>query len=430
MKKTFTSLAALMLMGVAAQAQDFTVPEPTLTVPLGGKAELLYNMFQVTWGYYELVDNAGENPITCTLTKPDGTVMTVKGTITDANMEGTQSGQAPSTTENALSFRNFMELDQSSMQLVQEYGTYKVDIPEGMVLVNGVPNPQANLEFTITGVQEVAYMPLAQLVYPESPYTSYVSAIQINWPDQEIFFVDDVDSVDLEADLDGVPVACSASIKTVEGGNEDGTGAFTLDVLYITFEDFLSYTDGTYLTVMIPEGIVANAEDEVNASQTFEIDLFPQVNANVLPADNSELDVENALVNISWEGESLQLLKGSKVVARNVESGEDILVDVQLGEDASISMDLSKLEPGKYEIIVPESFVLILTETGVIMDSYAINSEIVVTYTLTDKESGVQSLNSDNASLKIYSIDGKNVNNTSALRKGIYIINGKKTMVK
>ena len=154
MKRSIRTLASILCaVGVflSAGAQNFKVPEPTLTVPIGGEAELLYNMFQVTWGYYELTENAGEDPMTCTLTMPDGSVKTVKGSIDDANMEGTIAGKAPSTVNNALSFRNFMSLNEETMQLIQQYGTFKVNIPAGIVLVNGEPNPEAELSFQITG---------------------------------------------------------------------------------------------------------------------------------------------------------------------------------------------------------------------------------------------------------------------------------------
>ena len=439
MKKTFTSIAALLVFSgsaLQAQAQDFIVPEPTFTVPLYGQAELLYNMFQITWGYYELVDNAGEAPITCSLTMPDGTVKTVKGIIDDANMEGTQEGMAPSTVDNALSFRNFMQLDESTMQYIQEYGTYHVNIPEGMVLVNGVPNPEVNLDFTINGVQEIDYMPKAQMVFPTSAYISFASAIQMYWPNQEIYFVEDITSVELEADVDGKSVGCNASIQTVEGGNEDGTDQFSMEVLYIVFDDFISYTDGTYLTVMIPEGLVANADGEVNELQTVELTLLPQIEASLSPADGTTLNSKEALITVNWEGISLQPLQSTTIVARNTESREDETVDVSFGNDASITLDLSTLSEGEYEIIIPEAFVTILTKRGAITDDYAINSEIFATYKIVSGSDSVEELKSKNGVYKIYSIDGKSIFNTADvsvlkdLRKGIYIINGKTVIIR
>lgn len=154
MKKLYATIAAVLLttgLSVNLQAQDFEVPEPTFTVPFNGEAELLYNMFQVTWGYYGITDNMGDEPMECTLTMPDGTVKTLKGSISDANMEGTIEGDAPATSSNALSFRNFMSINDDTMQLIQMYGTYKVNIPEATVLVNGVPNPEANMQFIIYG---------------------------------------------------------------------------------------------------------------------------------------------------------------------------------------------------------------------------------------------------------------------------------------
>lgn len=438
MKKVFSLLSVLALVSgsFSIQAQDFEVPEPSFTIPLNGEAELLYNMYQVTWGYYEITDNMGDDPMISTLTLPDGTVKTVKGIISDANMEGTIEDKAPATENNALSFRNFMALD-DDMVLIQQYGTYKVNIPAGTVLVNGVPNPEANLEFTIKGQNEVKYMSEAQMVYPTSSYVSFAFSMQLNWPDQEIYFVEDVERLTIMADLDGNPVECKASIQQVEGGNEDGTGYFTMDVLYIEFDDFLSYNDGTYLSVVIPEGIVANADNELNPSQTIELTLLPQISATLSPEDNAELESEDAYVTVSWEGVSVQPIKDSLLFVRDITTRTDIPVDVIFGDDASIKLNLTSLPDGSYEIIIPEAYLLIVTENGIVQDSFAINAEIYATYTIVGSESsGIESLKAQDGLYKVYSIDGRPVVNTSdsnalkSLPSGVYIINGSKTLIR
>lgn len=440
MKKTFTTLASLLLVSgscLTAHAEDFVLPEPSFTVPLNGEAEMLYNMFQITWGYYGLEDNAGDDPITCSLTMPDGTVKTVKGSIDDANMEGTQAGKAPTTENNALSFRNFMQIDMDNMQLIQQYGTYLVNIPEGMVLVNGVPNQEVNLQFVIKGIQEVNYMPLAEMVYPTSQYGSYASAIQLYWKGQDIYFVEDVESMALSADIDGMPLDCTARIVELEGGNEDGSDAFTMSVLYIWFDDFITYMDGTNLSINIPEGIVANDENEVNRAQTVELTLLPSITGTFTPEDNATLESDKAYVTVSWEGESIQPLSGTTVVARNVSSRTDTPVNVTFNDNASITIDLTSLPNGSYEIIIPDAYFLIMTQRGIIQDSYALNTELWAVYTIIDSEtSGIENIETENGYYKIYTIDGRPVINTTDvnevknLKPGLYIINGNKTLLK
>lgn len=437
MKKIFTSIAVLVLLsGGAIQAQEFTVPQAEIIVPIGGEAERLENMFEVTWGYYGLVENAGN--ITCTLTTPSGKVMSVNGKIADANREGTQAGPVPTTENNALMFRGFMTLNEETMQYDQEYGTYKVNIPKGIVLVNDVPNPEENLEFRITGGDETEYMPKAEMVYPASAFTSYASAIQMYWADQNISFVDDVESVSLDADLDGTTVGCTASIKQVEGGNEDGTGHFEMDVLFISFDDFLLYSDGTNLTVYIPAGLVQNTEGVVNQSQDVELFLYPQAAGTLSPEPNTTLNAADALVTVTWEGISLEQLQGNTVVARMItleDVGDDYTVPVTFGEDASITLNLTKLGNGTYEIIIPEGFVKIITEKGMVEDSYAINSEIVEIYTISGA-TGVEGLATEDGTYTVYSIDGKllvsgaDAAAVNALGKGLFIINGKKTLIR
>lgn len=449
MKKTVMVLGSAVMfatMGFTANAEQFVVPEAEIIVPLGGEAELLNNMYEITWGYYGLEDNAGDDPITSILTFPDGTVKTVKGQIADANKEGEIAGEVPTTVNNALMFRNFMILNEETMMYEQQYGTYKVEIPEGVVLVNGVENPAATLYFEITGIQpEEEYMEAATLFYPSSYYTSFLSTVELSWHGEPISFVDGVASTDsngeqyiiIDALIDGMtPIMAKASIYTVYDSGANDQTQTTYDVLYIYFDDFIGYFNASTVDIQIPSDIVVNAEGLPNPQQTVTFYLMEQLSATLTPSGDSEFEAGKAIVNISWDG--ILLTPGNGFVTlRNIKTGENIYIDPIFAEDnATMNIDLNNVAAGNYELIIPEAYVLILLEESPVGDIYAINEEIVANYTILDTSTIIEIPEAENNLFKVYSIDGVHIMTTDDLQSirnlvpGIYLINGKKTIIK
>lgn len=437
MKKTLLSVAsAVVFSGVAfsAQAADFTVPEPEIIVPFKGQADLLYNFIEVTWGYYGLEDNAGNDPIEATLTFPDGTEKPVRGIIMDANAEGEATQDVPTYVENALAFRYFMELN-DDLQPIQQYGTYTLDIPAGVVLVNGVENPEATLTVIITGVQEQPKMAFGEMTWPTSPYTSFVYNVQVSWNQQIFFAGEDVNQAEIEAMIDfTTPLGAYANIVEVEGGNEDGTDMFTDWVLNIQFDnDFITYMDGELLEIYLPEGLVVNAEGEVNPAQTVEIYLLPQLTGTLNIEDGSSIAPADAYITVSWDGISVMPNNGTSLRVRNFATGADSMVEAIFNDDASISIDLTDFADGTYEISIPDAFVTILVEEDFLSDQYAINSEMYPSYTISSSLA-VDAIQKSVEFGPVYNINGvrvlENSSNVKALHPGIYIINGKKVVVK
>lgn len=433
MNKFFTSLAVasmVLLPAASAKADEgFVVPEPTVIVPIGGVAELLYNMASVTWGYYTLVENTED--MTVEVTYPDGSTKTCKAQITDAN--GTEGegalDEVPAIVQNALMI--------TGIGYDAPVGTYYLDIREGMVLVNGVENPAATLSFKIIGLQpedpaETMGEPL--LIFPTSFYNSYLSLVELTWYGEKLSFVDDVESVTLEAMLDGVtPVSCTATIQTITDSGSDDSTPTSFDVLYISFKDFLSYQSGTILDLTIPEGLIKNEDNKVNAEEIITFTLLEQIEGTVSPEEGTELQEGEAALDINWEGLTTSYI-GGQIVAR-LQGGnydDDIPVEVIFAEStATISLDLSSLPVGNYEIIVPESYVLIMTEENIEGDTYAINAAMTLYYSITE-DAGVESISINGETNKVFSIDGMKVLDSSdnsklnELNPGIYIINGKK----
>lgn len=447
MKKIFTLMTASLLLAsgsFVAKAQDFQVPDPQIIVPIGGQAELLGDMFEITWGYYGLVDNAGDDPIQVELTFPDGTVKNVKGTITDANKEGEAADgiPVPTTQQNALMFRNFMEFDADEMRYIQQYGTYVVNIPAGIVLVNGVENSAAELNFKITGIQEEQqFMAPATLFYPDSYYTSILSSVSIGWDGQEISFTDpaiddnDNEYIDVQVVVDGVPSTFAKGTinKVMESGPNDDTES-EYYILNLYLPDFIFASEATIVDFIIEEGIVENTKGDLNPEQTVTFTLFNLLEGTPDPESGSKLEKGAAEVLVIWEGIQISDVNGDIIARSN--SGDVILPVEQAEEGVGIIIDLSELEAGSYDIIIPEGYLIFLVEEGII-DKYAMNSEMILEYTIEEEETdGISSIESTQSSFDVYSINGTSqVRNGGRealkdLKPGIYIINGKKTVLR
>lgn len=445
MKKTITflSLALLTLSAFNAKAQ---APEGELVMPRPVQ-EYFYGQISVTWGFYEITDNMGNEPMQGTLTYPDGSTVTKNGKIQDGDLDA-NPGTTPTTENNVLNFTGFIQYDSDLRPIDPQNGVYKFNVPAGTVLIDidgeMIPNPETELTFKVTGPNEIEYMSQAEMVYPASKYTSYLSSIQLNWTDQKISFTDiaetiisdnDTEIIEIDYDIDGITTGVALGyISEIEGGNEDQTGQFTMYVLTIDFPDYISYLDGTFVTVYLPEGVVENEEGEINPSQEIEVNLYPQQEATLNPTNGSSLMQDSAIVTFTWEGISLETTQGTTLTAIN-EMGDEFMVPVTLSEDAaSMTADMTQLPLGKYEVTLPEAFVLILTEENIIQSQYAINSEMYLEFTIEETD-GIKNISINNNKLEIYSINGVNVLNTTnpdslkSLRPGIYVINGKKTVI-
>lgn len=427
---------AFAIAGFGGTAGAFDVPEAEIIVPIHGEAERLENMFEITWGYYGLVDNAGDDPIQATLIFPSGRSKTVKGTITDANAEGEATKEVPTTEDNALMFRNFQELEEDDygFHYVQEPGVYTVNIPAGIVLVNGVPNPASTLNFKITGSGEPdepkEYLLKASLIYPSNEFLSYISSAEMTWG-ENVSLANGVETATIDAYLDGIATPVTVSVQYLADSGENDATDEIICALYVDFGDFISYAQTTNVDIVLPEGLVTNSFGKINPEQTFSFYLYESIEGTSDPASGSKITTDMADITISWNGVSLMPNTGN-IVARNAE-GRDTELSPVFNEDASLKLQLSDLIPGKYEIIIPEAYVIIVTKEGAVEDEYAINQEMYLEYTLEEgTSSAVETIDASEGKTVIYGIEGRTMQThaVESLEPGLYIVNGQKILVK
>ena len=432
-----TLLCAAAVAG--ASAQDFTLPKPIVVTPISG-SEHFYGLVQVTWGFYNL--KIVDRDAAVTFTWPDGRTKAVKPKLSDANPEGvfeTLYPNPPAITDNAIDFLNVNYLEEGDRWdwvMVDNPGKYTFTIPAGLVEVNGVLNEETEMSFTISGEVEVPTMPRAELVYPSSDYTSYLFGMQVMWNGgQEVAFADGSQSAQIRVELDGgvTRFNCNAFITNVIQGDEDTGVTEEICVLVADLPEFIPYTEATIVDFILPEGLVVNADGEVNPDQTVTFTLLGQSEGSAFPGTGAEFDVEDGnKVVISWDGVDIQPGTGKiQINQTNVSPYVTTYPEVTFDEEKpEVTVSLDGLKDGLYEVVVPEGFVIVLQSEGANGDQYALSSEMILEYTIGNPEdsSRVELVESAEGKAEYFNLHGVKVANPE---KGkIYISNGKAVVVK
>lgn len=285
------------------------------------------------------------------------------------------------------------------------------------------------------------YMEPATLDYPSGLYASFPpSSVSLSYDNQPISLVDphvnDFDEEVVTAYVklgESDPLPVSASILSSFGNPEDPNDPdlWLLDIALYELDDLWSFS-GKTVTVMIPEGIVENQAGELNPDQEFIFKIVPTTgDYTITPGTGSSLNGDYT-VKVSFEGNPLEYLQ-SEVSARTY---DPVYMDIPLkmGEEVTISdnneilIDLSSLEEGEYEIVVPEGFVLVNVDG----ENY-LSPDIWLEYTIVKDESGIDAIfNAD--TFTVYDMQGRMVLDSGSrnafgnLPAGIYIVNGKKVV--
>lgn len=395
-------------------------PEVTLLSPPRGVATMY--LMTATWGFTPLTAGTLE----ATLTLPDGSVVDYKGRIVDEDpFEWKMEGET--NVDNAFSVLFGAGYN--------EEGEYILTIPAGSILINGTPNQETKISYLLGEVLTMGY---AENVSNISTYTSFLPGLNLTWEYQTLY--QEAEQLYVELSYNGgEPVKVTdvmlATVDPSEGGDEPGilTADATGNVLVI---DFMNSIDlmarGTYV-VTIPEGLVMNELIEINPEQKFTFHVLDaDTDATFTPENNSELSADEATVKVTWEGyEVLTYNPESLNVSADSADGRSYLYFLEevTIEEGALCINLGGLEDGSYNITLPEAYV-------VLGDNESFNAEAFMTYTVT-AASGISSIiESENGVYRVYGINGQNIMTTGdasalkSLRKGIYVINGTKVIVR
>ena len=434
----------------AEKTVEFTIEgsqeEAYLILPGVEGVEALYAM-QVVFGQLDhfayLTYPEGKNRVYATLIRPEGETA-VTGRIAHAEEDDGTGGiwtLADNEGDNSLLFQFYTE---DGLMGYRTPGLYTLIIPAGSVLVNGVANSEARLEYLVGG--ELRTMSEATVLNPESQLVGNLMSVQVTWDKTPLTLnrnekvtvkIDEVETFDCDVAL---------STWSDQQDNQPGLGLLageetpTDNVLniYMPFEAFGK--TGSYI-ITLPQGIVSDKEGAVNPLQVITFYSLPysdkQLSLTPECANYGKTTVDNLeTIVITCEGEPLSINNGNNI---RVDFGDeqhyvytDGLVSTN-DENTAVIVNVAGIvkEKGEYSLVLPEGAFIIGNENVM-----AINNEGYYSYIVTNPSSIVESIDAQEGRYVVYGVNGVLVLDTDnaadlrGLANGLYIINGKKVLVR
>lgn len=363
------------------------------------------------------------------------------------------SGLAQPLPEESVTIRdNAIILDLSDIPA----GSQNITIPTAYVMItdgNGEKyiNSAVSLSYTIWNGMDKGtfispkYSDVGSLETPVEATWNYqtVTASEFNFYVTITSYMSDINEDVPAAALQLVTVDPEESNNIAKSGDDTQTG----NVLRI---DLSSYADriksGSMVNIDIPAGCV-EGEDGPNPAQTLMFTYYAPI-----PAE-AEISDENGIISITWpEITGLRTANGPTL---SLEGPDDFKEDLswynsysnpdgiaQISPDESgnpnrtVKIDLSKLDlnDGDYTLIVPGCSLLIFSTDN---KSY---SNAATEYKFEINKGGGSSvenaLSSEQNSYRVYTSQGihvlttENMEDIKSLPSGLYIVNGKKILIK
>ena len=309
-----------------------------------------------------------------------------------------------------LSFSGYSTCTVFLTGVEDEYGQYYGDTPSFDV----------KIPFSATVAENpVIAMEAGQIISPDgNNYAANIDYFMVQWADQ---ILTQVTGQKLEAELFIGETSMGNVPVEICPLNENSEVNDCLKIDLTSFEG--QY--GTY-NAIIPLGIVENEEGNVNPLTTITCIILPLNEDYIISPSNGEVE-QGGVIEVSFEGGTILTINDkapSIEWANNAarwrlnEAGSAIAIDVY--ED---------MELGEYNLSIPA--------TVVIIDGQSLNGPVEETFLVIEsKSSAINGLDADaNGLYNVYSVNGAKVATGNAdvvknLNKGLYIINGKKVLVK
>ncbi|MBR4885811.1 MAG: hypothetical protein IKU16_00790, partial [Muribaculaceae bacterium] len=249
----------------------------------------------------------------------------------------------------------------------------------------------------------------------------------------------------MDYDWEKKPVLYNEAGEEVAVGNYGYADASTYMSLYVSFEEAIT-SEGTYKLV-IPEGGmreyawgIENPRICPAMELTYTVgNAELQYTVTASPAPGSEIAVEDLnqftvtfgdvqkidFSTEAWHGYVLRVDEKGNTL-EEFPATCDMISDVAY----TVTMDRAATEAGIYRLVIPEAAVIVLDNAGV----SGPNKEVTFDYNVITV--GIEDILNDATSFEVYTINGVRVlRNASAedmklLDKGIYIINGRKVIIR
>lgn len=286
-----------------------------------------------------------------------------------------------------------------------------------------------------SAAQAQTFMAPAYLEYPSGVYTSMApSSVTVSYDNQPIELVDphtndwDEEVVTAYVELqEGDRMEVSAGVLCSLGNPSDPDDEDFWALDFALYElDLWDYT-GSGLKLIIPEGIVKNGEGALNPEQEIEFHILPTFTDYTLTPDpGATLDGSGPTITVSFGGNPVKYLQSE--VNAYIYDPEYKKISLTPGDgltvsDCEVIVDLSALEDGEYEVVIPEGLVMVEAEGS----SY-LSPDIWTEYTLErGDENAVEAVVSESAPEAVYTLQGVKTGRTDA--RGIYVVGGRKIIV-
>ena len=423
MKKLYTIAAAVLLgaFGFEAAAQT-----PTFVTPMG--LSELYSL-SITWDYEVIEAGSLESSITL----PDGTVREYKGFIDDVSKEEQGGTMTLAKQDNAYTIvTGGWDKETGLYKGLYEKGTYILNIPEGCVTIEGQPNKACEL---IYNIGRVSNMGLASISFPSGgDYISYLDHIVITWDMTPIVpaKLDSYATLSINDEIisEKVPLNLVTLIEDPVGnpGNmTDGystkAGEVSTNAISIDFGRFVRWGQYGEYVISIPAGIVADENGALNMAQRFVYHVYPEATpAQISYEGNDEGEVSKVVFTFE---DNITINETAPVMTAENQGGEKLVLSpgIEIAiEGNQLTVDMTKVESEykEWEIILPSAYVIV--------GGNKICAEQYTGY-FTIASSGIESVLTDGADVKVYNLQGERVGKEN-LTSGLYIINGKKVMIR
>lgn len=336
---------------------------------------------------------------------------------------------------------------------ITEAGNWTLTIEEGTFTLKGESNAEITAEFIVETVPTASTVDIVAVSPTDGETVKSISQVLFTLPVVDLTY-ETMLNIDMEkasefAVLKGdVKVAGFGELG--EGG-EDLEGNMTIPVILSSAVT----EDGEY-TISIPEGMFAQMEwnDEagdmvimkdgkITAAYTANVTVNSSIKApvesfNVTPEDGSKVsqisevfigfpEISASTMFDGWEFQNATFSDGETSI-------EAIINYDWNSEEEYRVMKVIPVNENEEETPITAAGTWVLTiEKGTFVLDGDESPEITATFTIENSSTGIDEINAAyNENLKIFSIDGKTIpaSGLNSLENGVYIINGKKMVVK
>ena len=300
-------------------------------------------------------------------------------------------------------------------------GEYSLIIPKGYFLIDGVMTEE---EYTFDYTVENNDVPFVlPTVDPEEGVVEEFTQFVLTWENAAAVTTDDslmmgtsgiamYDAMDNKvSDFIGMPVGDNAIMLNFMGAAPAEAGEYRL---------------------VVPAGLIT-VDGAVNEEMTFVYQLLPAVDIEITIDKQGQVNsVDTFVLTFSPCEESVEINTEceSSVALWTVGYPEEMIAYYEVTIDGAtakleLTIDADSVEDGDYTILVPAEYFIV--------DGQVCDGE---TFNVTLEKTGIYGIEADAKGLDVYSVSGilvlrdAKATDLKNLQKGIYIVNGKKILVR